>query len=71
MSYRRLVVGTDGSPTASVARDAALALARQLGAEVVVSCAWGSADVPFERAVAIGEESRRAGASSPIGSACR
>jgi 3-phenylpropionate/trans-cinnamate dioxygenase ferredoxin reductase subunit len=56
------VVGTDGSPTASIARDAALELAQRLGAEVVVSCAWGSAHVPFDRALEIGEDSRRAGA---------
>jgi 3-phenylpropionate/trans-cinnamate dioxygenase ferredoxin reductase component len=60
MTYKRLVVGTDGSPTASVARDAALDLARQLGAEIVISCAWGSHDVPLPRALAIGEESRQA-----------
>ncbi|TMK98763.1 MAG: universal stress protein, partial [Actinobacteria bacterium] len=41
MGYRTIVVGTDGSITASTARDAAIALAKRLRARLVVVCAYG------------------------------
>src|SRR6266511_3954308 len=41
MGYRTIVVGTDGSITATTARDAAIRLAKRLRARLVVVCAWG------------------------------
>src|SRR5438034_24450 len=41
MGYRTLLVGTDGSITATTARDAAIRLAKRLRARLVVVCAWG------------------------------
>ena len=41
MGYRTIVVGTDGSITATTARDAAIALAKRLRARLVVVCAYG------------------------------
>src|SRR5919201_5166213 len=41
MGYRTIVVGTDGSVTATTARDAAIRLAKRLRARLVVACAWG------------------------------
>jgi len=41
MGYRTIVVGTDGSITATTARDAAIRLAKRLRARLVLVCAWG------------------------------
>src|SRR5213083_293672 len=41
MGYRTLLVGTDGSITATTARDAAIRLAKRLRARLVVVCAYG------------------------------
>ncbi|MBI4261193.1 MAG: FAD-dependent oxidoreductase [Actinobacteria bacterium] len=40
MGYRTILVGTDGSPTANVAQRAAVGLARDLGARLVLACAY-------------------------------
>lgn len=40
MGYRKMVVGTDGSPTATAARDAALRLAKKFRAELLILCAY-------------------------------
>jgi 3-phenylpropionate/trans-cinnamate dioxygenase ferredoxin reductase component len=40
MGYRKLVVGTDGSVTATAARDAAIRLAKRFRAELLVVCAY-------------------------------
>ena len=55
MTYRRILVGTDGSDSADRALDHAAWLARAVGAELLISHAWGG---PQER-----EESRDLGAS--------
>ena len=57
--YRRILVGTDGSPTAGLAEEAALELAEGLGAELELAVAAGS-EAEATR-IAEGAQSRRTG----------
>lgn len=41
MGYRKIVVGTDGSPTAFRAQHKAVRFARKVGADVIITCAFG------------------------------
>jgi nucleotide-binding universal stress UspA family protein len=61
VTYRRVVVGTDGSDSADRALDHAAWLARALGAELLISHAWGGPQEP--------EDSRQVG-SSVLRDAC-
>jgi 3-phenylpropionate/trans-cinnamate dioxygenase ferredoxin reductase subunit len=46
MGYRKIVVGTDGSPTANVARDVAIRMARRFRAQLVLVSAY---ELPITR----------------------
>jgi nucleotide-binding universal stress UspA family protein len=75
--YQTIVVGTDGSDTASAAVDAAIGLARGLGAHLHVVCADNSAQVSSSMAAAAGvavswgelEEAARENTSSVLSAA--
>ena len=64
--YQRILVGTDGSATASRAVDRAVAVARTTGARLTILCA-GRRD--RARAVVEGEASRHAGSGVEIDTA--
>jgi 3-phenylpropionate/trans-cinnamate dioxygenase ferredoxin reductase subunit len=70
VGYRTIVVGTDGSPTANVARDAAIRLAKRWRAEVVLACAYEqprmSAEVARTVAEQAAEAARRAGVDASV-----
>jgi nucleotide-binding universal stress UspA family protein/nitrite reductase/ring-hydroxylating ferredoxin subunit len=59
-AYSRILVGTDGSPTAAIAEDTAARLAKQLGAELVILHVGepGVLDAAAERARAVGVNPR-------------
>jgi 3-phenylpropionate/trans-cinnamate dioxygenase ferredoxin reductase subunit len=50
MAYRTIVVGTDGSPTASVAQRTAMSMARWFGAELIVATAYDPPRITREMA---------------------
>lgn len=58
--YRTIVVGTDGSPTANLARQAAARLARQFGARLIVVCAHEPPAMNREMAQEVAERARAA-----------
>jgi 3-phenylpropionate/trans-cinnamate dioxygenase ferredoxin reductase subunit len=53
MGYRRIVVGTDGSPTANVARDVAIRLAKRFRAKLILVSAYEAPLTTREKAEAI------------------
>jgi 3-phenylpropionate/trans-cinnamate dioxygenase ferredoxin reductase subunit len=60
MGYRTIVVGTDGSPTANVARDAAIRLARRWRAELVLACAYEEPGMSASVARTVGDQAAEA-----------
>jgi 3-phenylpropionate/trans-cinnamate dioxygenase ferredoxin reductase component len=60
MGYRTILVGTDGSITATTARDAAIRLAKRLRAKVIVVCAYGPPTVTRLMAQSLVDSSLRA-----------
>jgi 3-phenylpropionate/trans-cinnamate dioxygenase ferredoxin reductase subunit len=53
MGYRKIVVGTDGSPTANVARDVAIRLAKRFRAQLILVSAYEEPLTTRKRAEAI------------------
>ena len=66
-SYRRVLVGTDGSASSYLAVDRAAAIAREAGAELLIACAYRpmSARERQEAADVLGEESYKVAGSTP------
>jgi 3-phenylpropionate/trans-cinnamate dioxygenase ferredoxin reductase subunit len=60
MGYRTMVVGTDGSATANVARDAAIRLARRMRAHLVLVCAYDPPRMSAALARTVGEKAKEA-----------
>jgi 3-phenylpropionate/trans-cinnamate dioxygenase ferredoxin reductase component len=60
VAYRTIVIGTDGSPTAGLALRAASRLARRLGAELVLVCAFDPPRITREMAQSFLEYAQRA-----------
>ena len=50
MGYRKIVVGTDGSATAFRAQHKAVRFARKVGADVIVTCAFGETGIDVSAA---------------------
>src|SRR2546422_4380413 len=66
MGYRTLLVGTDGSITATTARDAAIRLAKRLRAKVIVVCAYGPPSITRVAAESLVESSLRAATQNRV-----
>lgn len=70
MGYRTMVVGTDGSATANVARDAAIRLAKRMRAHLVLVCAYAPPRMSAALAQTVGakaeEAARRAGVDASL-----
>src|SRR6266487_4673610 len=66
MGYRTIVVGTDGSVTATVARDEAIRLARRFRARLVVVLAYPGAPMTIPMARTVLESSREAAAARRV-----
>lgn len=66
-SYRRVLVGTDGSASSYLAVDRAADIARATGAELLVACAYRpmSSRQQQEAADVLGEESYKVAGSTP------
>ena len=68
MTYKRIVIGTDGSETAAIAQQTAVALAKEFGAEVLLTYAVDPSTTDRETAEAVLEyavtEARRDGAQA-------
>ena len=66
-SYRRVLVGTDGSASSYRAVDRAAAIAREAGAELLIACAYRAPSQRERQQAAdeFGEESYRVAGSSP------
>jgi 3-phenylpropionate/trans-cinnamate dioxygenase ferredoxin reductase component len=66
MGYRTILVGTDGSATATTARDAAIRLAKRLRAKLIVACAYGPPSITRLAAESLIESSLRAATQSRV-----
>ncbi len=66
MGYRRIVVGTDGSPTANVARDVAIRLAKRFRAKLVLVSAYEAPITTREKAEAILSEAIEAAKKAKV-----
>jgi nucleotide-binding universal stress UspA family protein/nitrite reductase/ring-hydroxylating ferredoxin subunit len=70
MGYRTMIVGTDGSATANVARDAAIRLAKRLRAHLILVCAYSPPRMSAALARTVGEKAeetaRRAGVEASL-----
>ena len=68
MTYKRIVIGTDGSETAAIAQQTAVALAKEFGAEVLLTYAVDPSTTDRETAEAVLEyavtQARRDGAQA-------
>lgn len=59
MGYRKIVIGTDGSPTAYRAQHKAVRFARTIGATVTVACAHGPTGIEERAAIEHVDRARR------------
>jgi 3-phenylpropionate/trans-cinnamate dioxygenase ferredoxin reductase component len=66
MGYRRIVVGTDGSPTANVARDVAIRLAKRFRAKLVLVSAYEAPITTREKAEAVLSEAMEAAKKAKV-----
>lgn len=66
MGYRSILVGTDGSVTATTARDAAIRLAKRLRAKLIVVCAYGPPTITYPMAESLVDASLRAAQQSRV-----
>src|SRR4029450_1512338 len=69
MGYRRIVVGTDGSPTANVARDVAIRLAKRFRAKVILVSAYEAPITTRGRGEAILSEAMEAARKAKVDAA--
>src|SRR6266496_2874092 len=66
MGYRKIVVGTDGSATANVARDVAIRLAKRFRARLVLVSAYDAPITPREKAEAVLNEAMEAAKKAKV-----
>jgi 3-phenylpropionate/trans-cinnamate dioxygenase ferredoxin reductase component len=66
MGYRKIVVGTDGSPTANVARDVAIRLAKRFRAKLVLVSAYEEPLTTRERAEEVLSEALEAAKKAKV-----